>query len=388
MSAIVPIPNGAPSESGGGGGILLHPSIGVSTAFDDNIYRDLQNTDSDTIHYVRPSIFGLSQWSRHELQFNASVESVDYAQADDEDVTNWSADLNGRYDISREVWLRADLSLRELHEERGSPERAGRTLKPVSYNVTDFGIKGVWRPNRFSLEAEGRYIDREYEDAIDASNQQVSRQSDRDRDETQISIRAGYDLSPGTEVFLRATDFRRRYDLFEDEEGNKRDSEGSEMVLGTQLDIGTLLAAELFSGYRRQKYNNDENLPEVAGITYGANLTWNPTLLSTIRGTAARKAYESALDKTSGYLSSYLNLSADHELRRNILIGAGVGITINKYYGTDREDEIVHSNVQAEWKLNRNFRTDIGFRFQHRDSNIPQNEYDKEYFYLNLRYSL
>ncbi len=379
---------GARSESRGGGGLLLHPSVEVSTAIDDNIYREHQNTDSDTIYYVRPGISGISRWSRHELQFNALVESVNYAKADDEDVTNWSADVNGRYDISRRVWLNADLSVRELHEERGGPERYGRTLKPVSYNVTDFGIQGVWRPNRFSLEVEGRYIGREYEDAVDVSGRQASKQSDRNRDERQISIRTGYDLSPGTEVFLRTTDFRRRYDQFEDKEGNKRDSDGSETVLGARLDIGVLMAAELFYGYRSQKYNNDENLPDVDGVTYGASLTWNPTTLSTVRGTATRKAYESALDKTSGYLSSYFNLSADHELRRNILIGAGVGITTNEYYGTDREDEIIHSDIQAEWKLNRNLRTDIGFRFQRRDSNILQNEYDKDYFYLNLRYIL
>ena len=388
MSVIEPTPTGAPSVSGWGGGVLLYPSLEVGTTFDDNIYRHHQDKDSDTIHYFRPRIFGISQWSRHELQFDASIDAVDYVQADGEDVTNWFIGLDGRLDITRNAWLNAELNFRELHEERGSPEQAGRTTQPVSQSITDFGVKATYRQNRLSIEVAGRYSDREHEDAIEEGTGNVSVQKDRDRDETRFSVRTGYDVSPGTEIFLRATDFRRRYDRFEDAEGNKRNSDGSEVVLGVRMDIGVLLAAELFSGYRRQQYDKDPNLPEVDGVTYGANLTWNPTALSTVRAVASRKAYESALNRTSGYLSSTLNLSVDHELRRNILIGGGVGVVTNKYYGTSREDEVIQGNAQAEWKINRNIRTEVGLRFQQRNSSIPESEYEKDSLYLNLRYSL
>ena len=377
-----------PPRREGGGGVLLHPSLEIGTVFDDNIYRHHQNKDSDTIYHVRPRIFGISQWSRHKLQFDAYIDSFDYAQADGEDTTNWFAGLNGRVDITRNAWLDADLSFREQHEGRGSPESESRTLEPVSQTIADLGIKATYRWNRFYLSVGGRYADREHENAIEARTNRVSIQNDRDRNERQLSVEAGYDLSPGTDVFLRTTDFRHRYDQFEDAEGNRRNSDGSEGVLGFRLDVGALVAAELFSGYRSQKYNNDPNLPEIDGVTYGVDLTWNPTALSTVRTTASRKAYESALNRTSGYLSSQLNLSVDHELRRNILIGVGVGVSTNKYYGTDREDEIIQGNVQAEWKINRNLQTEAGLRLQQRNSNVPQSEYGRDSLYLSLRYSL
>ena len=378
------------------GGFLIHPSVEAATEFDDNIYRHHQNKDSDTIYSIRSRVFGISQWSRHQLQFDASIDSANYAQADGEDTTDWVVGLAGRVDINRNAWIDADLSFQEDHEGRGSPEQQDRTLEPVENTIADLGIKGTYRWNRFSLAVGGRYAEREHENGVKAvvppppstPLNNVSIQDDRDRNERQLSIQAGYDLSPGTEVFVRATDFRRRYDKFEDSEGNKRNSDGSEGVVGFRLDVGALVAAEFFSGYRTQKYKNDPNLPEVDGVTYGLNLTWNPTALSTVRAVASRKAYETALNNTSGYLSSHLNLSVDHELRRNILIGGGVGVTTNKYFGADREDEVVQSNVQAEWKINRNLKTEVGVRVQQRKSNIPENDYDRDSLYLNLRYSL
>ena len=150
------------------GGFLIHPSVEAAAEFDDNIYRHHQNKDSDTIYSIRSRVFGISQWSRHQLQFDASIDSANYAQADGEDTTDWVVGLAGRVDINRNAWIDADLSFQEDHEGRGSPEQQDRTLEPVENTIADLGIKGTYRWNRFSLAVGGRYAEREHENGVKA----------------------------------------------------------------------------------------------------------------------------------------------------------------------------------------------------------------------------
>lgn len=372
----------------GGGGFYLYPSLELGLADDDNIYRLSEEVTADTVRYFRPRLSGVSRWSRHEFRLDAGLDDSDFAHADGENVRNWFAGLGGRIDISRDAWLRADLTLRELHEERGDPESPFTALKPVSRKMSDFSVGAHRRLNRLSLGIEGRYTGLAYENAIDGVTGRTLVQNDRDRGEREVSLRAGFDIAPGNEIFLRSTRFSRRYDRLQGPDRFARDSDGSETALGLSLDIGATLGGEVFAGYRKQSYDEDERLPEVDGISYGGALTWNATSLTTIRGTARRTVNESALRQASGYLASSLNLGIDHELRRNVLIGGDIGLFNNEYVGIEREDEILTGTIRAIWKLNRQVEADLGLRVQRRDSTFARDNYDKNYVYLNLRFSI
>ena len=360
----------------------------MGLADDDNIYRLSEEVTADTVRYFRPRLSGVSRWSRHEFRLDAGLDDSDFAHADSENVRNWFAGLGGRIDISRDAWLRADLTLRELHEERGDPESPFTALEPVSRKMSDFSVGAHRRLNRLSLGIEGRYTGLAYENAIDGVTGRTLVQNDRDRGEREVSLRAGLDIAPGNEIFLRSTRFSRRYDRLQGPDRFARDSDGSETALGLSLDIGATLGGEVFAGYRKQSYDEDERLPEVDGISYGGALTWNATSLTTIRGTARRTVNESALRQASGYLASSLNLGIDHELRRNVLIGGDIGLFNNEYVGIEREDEILTGTVRAIWKLSRQLEVDLGLRTQRRDSTFARDNYDKNYVYLNLRFSI
>lgn len=372
----------------GGGGVVLYPSLELGLAGDDNIYRLSEEETGDTVRFFRPRLFGVSRWSRHEFRLDAGLDDSDFADADSENVLNWFAGLGGRIDVSRDAWLRADLTLRELHEERGDPESPFTALEPVSRKMSDFSVGAHRRFNRLSFGIEGRYTGLAYENAIDGVTGRTLVQNDRDREEREISLRAGLEIAPGNQIFLRSTRFSRRYDRLQGGDRFARDSDGSETALGVSLDIGAMLGGEVFAGYRKQSYDEDERLPEVDGISYGGSLTWNVTPLTTIRGTARRTVNESALRQASGYLASSLNLGIDHELRRNVLIGGDIGLFNNEYVGIEREDEILTGTVRAIWKLSRQLEMDLGLRAQRRDSTFARDNYDKNYVYLNLRFSI
>ena len=370
------------------GGLKVFPSLEVGLADDDNIYRESSDTTSDTVRHLRPRIFGTSQWSRHEFRFDAGLDSSNFADADSENVTNWFAGLGGRLDISRDAWLRADLTFRELHEERGDPESPFTALEPVSRRMSDVSVEAVRRLNRVSLGLEATYAGLAYENAVDAVTGRPLTQDDRDRDQWGISARVGIDIASGTQLFLRRTNLFRRYDRPQGEDLFVRDSDGYETAFGVRFDWGAVIGGELFGGYRKQKYDRDERLPEVKGVSYGGGLTWNATPLTTVRGTARRTVNESALRQASGYLSSNVLLGLDHELRRNLLIGGDVGLTWNDYVGIEREDDVLTATVRLTWKVSRMAQAELGWRMQRRDSNFPRDDYDKDYIYLNLRFGI
>ena len=372
----------------GVGGFRVFPSVELGIANDDNIYRLREAPTQDNVRALRPRVFGVSRWSRHEITLDAGLDASSFEDSDDEDVRNWFVGAGGRLDLARDTWLRAGLNLRELHEERGDPESPATALRPVSRRMSGFEVEASRRINRLTLGLEGRYTGIAFDDTVDSVTGRALVQNDRDRSEREVSARFGWKAASNNEFYLRATRYSRRYDRPQGEDRYLRDSDGTEAVLGSQVELGAVLAVELFAGYRSQSYDRDERLPDVDGLGYGGVLTWNLTPLTTVRGMARRTVNESALRRASGYLSSTWEIGLDHELRRNLLIGADVGITSNSYEGIEREDDIVIGTVRFSWKLNRKVHADFGYRMQRRDSTVRRDDYDKNYIYLDIRLSL
>ena len=370
------------------GGFALFPSIELGVGNDDNIYRVPRGETSDSIRSVRPRFIGVSQWRNHEIVLDAGADASFFADAEDEDVTNWFAGGAGRLDIARDAWVRAQLNVRELHEERGDPESPATAVRPISRRMSGARIEAFRRANRLSLGIEGSYTGIAYEDSVDGVTGRRLVQNDRNRGEGEISARVGLDVALGYEAYVRATRYSRSYERPQGEDMYRRDSDGTEIALGSRLDLGTVLAGDLFAGFRSQSYDEDERLPTVEGTSFGGALTWNVTPLTTLRATASRTVNESTLRQASGYLSSSLELGLDHELRRNVLFGVDIAQTGNQYVGIDREDDITTATIRGTWLINRTVHADFGYRMQRRDSTVERDDYDKNLLYLDVRLSL
>lgn len=369
------------------GGFMVYPSLELGVGNDDNIYRQPEGVRQDTKRSVRPRVFGVSQWRNHEVVLDAGLDASFFGDAEDENVTNWFAGAGGRLDVTRDAWVRAGLNFRELHEERGDPESPSTAVRPVSRQLAGVRIEAYRRVNHLNFRVEGALSDIAYDDAVDGVTGERLVQNDRNRSENELSVRVGWDMAVGYEAFARTTRYSRRYERPQGEDRYVRDSDGTEAVLGARLDLGTVLAGELFGGYRRQAYDSDDRLPEVEGVSYGASLTWNITPLTTIRSTGRRTVNESTLRQASGYLSSGLELDVDHELRRNLIVGAHVSMTANEYVGIARQDDIAMGIVRATWLVNRSVRAHMGYRAQRRDSTYQRDDYDKNFVYLDVRLS-
>ena len=370
------------------GGFSVYPSIELGVGSDDNIYRQPQDKTQDSIRYVRPRFFGVSRWQNHQVELDAGVDASFHGEAEDENITNWFAGTAGRLDITRDAWVSAGLNVRALHEERGDPNSPRTAAQPISRQLSGGRLEAFQRMNRLSFGVEGRYDNIAYDDSVDSVTGQRLVQNDRDRSESEVSARLGWDLALGYEAYLRATRFVRRYDRPQGEDRYDRDSDGTEFAIGSTLNLGAVLAGDLFAGFREQAYEQDERLPTFEGVSYGGALTWNVSPLTTVRGTARRTVDESTLRQASGYLASAFELAVDHELRRNLLLSASAAITNNEYVGIAREDDIATGVIRGTWLMSRNLHADFGYRVQRRDSTVEKDDYDKNFLYVNVRLSL
>ena len=350
------------------GTFLLYPKISVTETYDDNIFRVEEDKDHDLITTIGPEFDLRSDWNNHAFNLRGDARIDRFARSEKENVEDYNVDADGRYDVTRNIFLFGFLGYSQLSEDRGSPDDVGG-VEPTEYNVYRGSVRYFHRLNRvsFRLDAGARKFD--FDDVATGPAPSINN-DDRDRLVSSVTLRAAYEIVPEYEAFVRGTVNNRAYSTQVDDTGVSRDSQGYEIVAGVAIDLTGITFGDVFVGFREQRYD-DDNLSTIEGITGGANITWNVTPLTTFQAGIVRRVEETTAFVgglvSSGFFATRYSLSADHELLRNLLLNANVALTENDYKGIDREDRIYAVGVSARYLLNRNLYGSIGYRYTQRD---------------------
>ena len=361
------------------GGFLVYPSLTVAIRHDDNIYRTEHEETPDSVLSVQPRLTVVSQWSNHGFVLDAGIERDAYHDNNDESSVDYFVTAAGRVDITRDTGVEVQAGVERLHEDRGDPN-AARTPGPAKYIRSNVAAEASHDFNRLSLAAGG---------ALTHLAHRVRSQADRDRLESTFTVQAGYRLVSEVEAFARATGNVRDYE-HDRQGGFDRDSEGLEIVAGTELDLGGIVRAEVFAGYRRQDYD-DRVLPRVEGPAFGGSLLWNVTPLTTVNAEVRRSVEESVL-AASGFLATRVEAGVDHELLRNLVLSVDASVTRNDYESVrgsvGRDDDSLEFGIGGVWLVDRNVHVDFGYRFERRDSTAAGNDYDSRMLSVGLKLQL
>jgi uncharacterized protein (PEP-CTERM system associated) len=78
----------------------------------------------------------------------------------------------------------------------------------------------------------------------------------------------------------------------------------------------------------------------------------------------------------------------DHELRRNIILGADATYEMGEFEGTSREDDTLALGADITYLVNRNLRLVLDYDYDQRDSNAPGADFTTNSVILSLRTSL
>ena len=352
------------------GTFLLYPKVSVFESYDDNIFRTENPIDSvgDFITVLKPEFDLRSDWSNHAINLRGDARFARYLKREKENYENFNVDADGRYDITRNIFVFGFLGYSQLSEDRGSPDDVGG-VDPTEYDVRRGSVRYFHKLNRVSFRLDAAAQKYDFDDVATGPATRANN-DDRDRLQSQLTLRTAYEIVPEYEAFVRGTVNNRAYSTQVDDNGFSRDSQGYELVAGVAIDFTGITFGDLFVGYREQWYD-DDNLSTIEGITGGANITWNVTPLTTVHAGIVRRIEETtqtfAGRRASGFFATRYSVSADHELLRNLLLNANVALTENDYEGLDRTDRIYEAGLSARYLMNRNLYGSIGYKYRQRD---------------------
>ncbi len=365
------------------GAFRFFPQVTVREQYNDNVFANNSGID-DLITRILPAARLQSDWSRHALSLYANGDIGIHLDRGDEDFQDYEVGSNGELEVTRNTIVSAGASYRNAHEQRFSPDDVGGS-EPTEIDILAANLDMRQTLGRFRVQVTGNAQQHDYDDAVAivGGARTLINNDDRDRTEYAGSGRLGYEIVPGYEAFVRGTYSIRDYDDQFDDGGINRDSDGVSGVAGIRIDFGGITFGDFFVGYQQRSYD-DRRLADNSGFTAGADLTWNPTALTTVVGTLTNTIEETTVTGSSGTLSTAGAIRVDHELLRNLLLGGKVSLDRVDFRGVGRTDNTLGAGVSARYMVNRNINISASYQYRNRFSDVDTVEFDQNVLSVSL----
>lgn len=336
------------------GSFFLFPSVEARAEYDDNILALPDNGEGDVELTLRGAVALESRWARHSLQADAYVQQNFHGKFTTEDVMEGGARVRGRLDIDRDTSARLVASLDALAEDRANITSAAQARRPTRFRRADTLFSIARDAGRVQVIGDAQMVVLDFDDAQGADGTLVE-QDFRDSVYLRGAVTGLVEFSPRISGLLRGQVDRLTYsgntaDPFD------RDTTGYALEAGAKVELSDLVFGELRAGILHRAVD-DPSAKGLTGLSFGANLTWNVTPLTTVRFFADRQVEEGGSQLLSGNVRSQFRVEAEHELLRNLILEARGGYSkIDTVGQIDTSAEEYNVMVGAEWKLDRNLR--------------------------------
>jgi hypothetical protein len=362
------------------GGFLIYPSFTVDGSYNDNVFADDEDEESDFIFTYSPRIDLRSNFPRHSLNWTLQTDVGQYVDNTDENFWDYGTNLAGRLDITRNNRLIGRANYAHGHDDRDDPDDPGVDVadEPVEFDEYGGALGFEQDFNRLNFRVLGNFDRRDYDE-----DDPDSTEDDRDRNIYGGRLRTGYFISPRINTFLEGGYSREVRDSTDRETTPplKRDNNVYDARIGTGIDITGLVFGEVSVGWAYQEFDESE-LDSETGLVYGAGLTWNPTQLTSL-SLEGEGGFESS-DVGASNLEHNVVLRVDHELLRNVLIGGRIGYRRDDFQDTDRTDNRFDVGPDITYLLNRYLSVGAGYTFTTQDSDDENEEFDRNMVSVRL----
>jgi hypothetical protein len=364
------------------GAFMIYPQASVAETYDDNIYATETNTKDDFITELSSAVNVYSNWSRHALNMTAGVSQLIYEDHTGENRLDWNVGVDGRIDVTRDTQISGALTYAQLHEDRGDPSAPTSASEPTPYTLLTGTTAFKQRFNRMTAELSGDVNVYDYDDILSTTNVVID-QDFRDRTQYDEILKLGYDVSPDTNVYMQGQLNQRTYDKAAVPPAVIRDSDGYAVVVGSDFRLSNLAQGGFYVGYQEQSYD-DPTLSKIGGMSYGANMAWFLTPLTTVTFNADAMIEETTTSGASGYYAQSVGVRIDHELLRNVLLNGRVSYENDDYEGVSQTDDTVRAGLGVDYLLNRNFSLGLGYDYTDRSSNVTGEDFTRNKVSLTL----
>jgi len=355
---------------------FLYPRLELDESYNDNIFATSSRTTSDFITDLRPRLDLVSNFGAHAFNVSAGADIAWYASHSTENYQDAFAATSGRYDIDQGQHLFANAEIDRLHILRTSPNFPNVTpgslaAQPPIYTVYRAGLGYIQDALPVTYRGDLLVARSEYQ-AVPAVGGGLLSEDDQNNTTYTLGLQGGYSLDPNWGIFARGTGNFRDFDHAASAVNPKRNSAGYHADVGARIDFGVIYG-EAYLGYLEQIYQNSVYRP-IRGIDGGARVVWNFTGLDTLQLNALRSVQDIGQEvfgpgvTSNGYLHSFVGLSLDHELLRNLLLNGNVAYINDAFKGVNRTDSGVDAGIGAKFLVRREIYLGASYTFAHRDS--------------------
>lgn len=366
-------------------GLEIYPLMRLTEKYDSNIFATENNTESDFITIVNPSILVRKDVGRHNFGFLVEGDYNKYASNSDEDTFNFRTRLNGSLEMRHDISFPFEVSYNAGHEKRGQNLSANFSKDPIAFKTfaSAFGIS--YNPNRLGLSLIGRYNTVTFDDGENRAGQAVIR-SDADRSLAEIEARASYDILPNHQPFvsvsMTSTDYKRGDFQSGSFSGPERDSKNIGFLGGWEFAYKGLVEGYLGAGYGSRKYKSNQ-IDDVSSARIAGNISWNLGKKATLNLALRREIAEDNQVLAAAVLSQG-RLKLDYEFLHNLFFDAFVDKALADFQESSREDEIFSIGTGLRYVINPRYSVSGHYDFKARESSIPGLDFDRHQLMVRL----
>lgn len=359
------------------GQFFIFPSLSVSETYDDNVFATDDDEDDDFITNIEPEFLVESNFTRHALRLRLGSDVAFHVSETDENYQDFFGVADGRLDITRNSILSGSANAGRFHEGRDDPEDVAPDDELT--DIYRFGgqLSYLQLFNRFNVRVTGRANRNDFDNPGDVDN------GDRDNSFYEGLLRTGWFVSPRINLFTEGRYGIEERDKTPDDDGVDRERTRWGVSVGTEVDLTELLTGEVSFGFVREIPEEDD-FDDQNGFAYGLDLTWLPTLLTTVTLSGSGDFEATTQDGAESRFRNTVVLGVDHELLRNVILGADVGYTRDDFDGIDRTDNTIEAGAGVSYLVNRNLSIDGGYRFTDRSSDESVDEFTRNVFRIGL----
>ena len=333
------------------GSFQVFPRVDTGIGASNNVYLDDNGRRGDAYLQFTPQFTARSDWSRHQVMVRAVGSFRRYL---DQTPLNQSAfDLvsQGRLDISSSGSLTGQSRISKLYESPFNGEIRSDLSVLSRYLRTTLRGSGEYTAGRVRGEVTADYTKFDF-DNIDLPDGGTLNQKDRNRNMTRLVGELQYAFSPSASVYGKLSYDDTNYTTRLLNGDPNRDSTGKRVAVGLSMDLAGLLRGIVGVGYSWRDYSADI-YKDVDGVSVEVQLEYFPSVLTTVTLGAERTIRDSSLSGTNAFFDNRLSLKVDHELLRNMLIGAGIDYARQDYIGSPQKNDVWQAEVQARYLVSR-----------------------------------
>jgi hypothetical protein len=375
------------------GAFRLDAAAELGMGYDDNLFGTSRGKTADGYSSWLAETSIASDWSRHAIGATARVEQRRYLQEGAQDWTDYTVGLFGRYDVNAETNVEARYNRVQEHLEVSSVDvqQAGLS-RPVPYYYDEVQAQATTRFNRIGVTAIGNWRGYRFDD-VDLGGPQATQPqtalqgqvSRFDFDSTLGALGLSYALAPGrfVNVIGRAQQIK-----YSNAAQSSRDSMTYEGLAGFTYDFDGVWQARVAIGYRQRDYEGP-GLKTLSGPAFEGDVTWQPTLLTTVSFQGRRTIEESIRDNATSFTRTLGQVRVDHEYLRNVILTAELGVDRREYEQPSQQATDGFAILSARYLINRNVSLVGSYQHARRlDSSMGVQEFDRNLFQLRLRIAL